>query len=88
MLQALGYPRPPTNITISLLMKKLLDSLEKIVLKAPKELIGKPIFNGTLTESQWEKLSRVQQELFNDYSARKEMLLTRLDCTVQSFQVC
>lgn len=86
ILQILGYPQPPKNITMELLLKKLVPSIQSLIAKAPKDLIGNPIFSGTLSEAQWETLETVNRDLHDEYFIRREMLLKRLDCTIQSFQ--
>ncbi|KAK5640202.1 hypothetical protein RI129_011013 [Pyrocoelia pectoralis] len=86
ILQILGYPQPPKNITMQILLKKLIPSIQALLSKAPKDLIGNPIFNGTLSEEQWETLEKINEDLHDEYLIRREMLLKRLDCTIQSFQ--
>jgi uncharacterized protein YjaG (DUF416 family) len=51
--------------------------------------IGKPLFNPQrpLSDEQWKKLEQIQHELDVEYDLRRKMLLTRLNCTVQSFKV-
>lgn len=56
--------------------------------KAHPSLIGKPLFNGTLSDKQWALLDEMQKEMQSEYQMRREMLIKRLDVTVQSFQVC
>lgn len=55
---------------------------------AKKTSLGKPLFapNQKLSFEQWNKLEKLQQELDAEYNLRREMLITRLDVTVQSFQ--
>ncbi|CAG9837819.1 unnamed protein product [Diabrotica balteata] len=50
------------------------------------DIVGKGIFNGYLSDKQWEVLNGVQEDLHSEYKIRREMLLTRLDVTIQSFQ--
>lgn len=51
--------------------------------------IGKPFFTPVkpLTEKQWKTVQKFQKELDTEYDLRRKMLITRLDVTVQSFQV-
>jgi hypothetical protein len=60
-------------------MKEVLD-------KASPELVGNPMFVGVLSDKQWHQLSELQKELQEEYHMRREMLITRLDVTIQSFQ--
>ncbi|KAG8223058.1 hypothetical protein J437_LFUL002006, partial [Ladona fulva] len=86
MLIALKFPKPPANITSGMLFGKLEQKVKEIVSKAPAGLVGKPLFNGTLSGKQWHTLEGIQQELHDEYKMRREMLIKRLDVTVQSFQ--
>ena len=61
--------------------------VNEVVGKAHSSLIGKPLFAGDLSEKQWVMLDEMQQELNNEYRMRREMMIKRLDVTVQSFQV-
>ncbi|XP_015596643.1 protein FAM98A [Cephus cinctus] len=85
MLLALKFQKPPDNITSQLLFNKVDAKLKEIVEKAPADLLGKPLFFGELSNAQWEKLDKLQQDLNEEYRIRREMLLKRLDVTVQSF---
>lgn len=70
-----------------MLFQKVLPKLQDTVNKAGEDLAGRPLLNGVLTEKQWTELEKIQDELDKDYTIRREMLLKRLDCTIQSFQV-
>lgn len=48
--------------------------------------MGKPLFNAMLTDDQWKKLMLINDTLCEDFQMRRELLLTRLDVTVQSFK--
>lgn len=87
ILQTLRFPKPPANITIKQLFDKLDTTIPLVLKKAGADLVGKGIFNGFLSDKQWEILRTVQSDLNNEYKIRREMLLTRLDVTIQSFQV-
>jgi hypothetical protein len=82
----LRFPKPPANITIPQLFQKVCPTVQTVVQKVGKDLIGTPAFNGVLSEKQWEILKGVQADLNKEYKIRREMLLTRLDVTIQSFQ--
>lgn len=82
-----GFSKPPANITPKQLFQKLIPSVQNAIQKGGQDLLGNPIFNATVTEQQWNTLNRVQKDLHDEYKIRREMLLTRLDCTIQSFQV-
>ena len=52
----------------------------------PKDYLGKPLFNAMLNQQQWERLAQVNQKMSDDFRLRRELLLTRLDVTIQSFK--
>lgn len=83
----LRFPKPPSNITVDLLFKKLIPTVQSVVQKAGDELLGMPILNASLKDDHWNVLNDVQKDLHKEYTIRREMLLKRLDCTIQSFQV-
>ena len=45
------------------------------------------MFTGVLTEKQWSNVENLQQQMQKEYKIRREMLLKRLDVTIQSFKV-
>ena len=86
MLLALGFPKPPDNITPLQLWDKVAAKVTEITSKAPPALVGKPLMSKTcLTGDQWKLVETVVNGLEADYSLRRKMLLTRLDATIQSF---
>ncbi|XP_063229367.1 protein FAM98A [Bacillus rossius redtenbacheri] len=86
MLIALKFPKPPANITPLLLFGKVEQKMKEVLAKASPELIGKPLFTGVLSDKQWHQLEELQAELQQEYRLRREMLIKRLDVTIQSFQ--
>ncbi|XP_068213147.1 protein FAM98A isoform X2 [Palaemon carinicauda] len=86
MLIVLGFPKPPANITPQQLFAKVDQKVNDVKGKAHPSLIGKPLFNGVLSDKQWTLLDQMQQELHKEYTMRREMMIKRLDVTVQSFQ--
>lgn len=87
ILQTLKFPKPPANLTVPALFQKLNPTIGIVLQKAGVNLVGEGLFKGELSKQQWEILEGVQNDLNNEYKIRREMLLTRLDVTVQSFQV-
>lgn len=86
ILQTLRFPKPPSNITIKQLFDKLDTTIPLVLKKAGSDLVGKGIFQGFLSDKQWEILKGVHSDLNKEYKIRREMMLTRLDVTIQSFQ--
>ncbi|XP_075213317.1 protein FAM98A-like [Lycorma delicatula] len=86
MLIALKFPKPPDNIPPAVLFGKVQSKVKQVLSTSPPELVGKPLLNTILTEKQWYALEDVLEKLRNEYKLRREMLLKRLDVTIQSFQ--
>lgn len=86
VLQTLRFPKPPANISVQTLFQKLVPTIPIVIKKAGMDIVGKGIFNGFLSNPQWEILNGVQEDLHKEYKIRREMMLTRLDVTIQSFQ--
>ena len=49
------------------------------------DLIGKSLLKVRLSDKQWEQIHGINVSLSEEYKTRREMLLKRLDVTVQSF---
>lgn len=54
----------------------------------PEHLWDKALYmpSRPLSFEEWKKLEKLQNELDIEYDLRREMLMTRLDVTIQSFQ--
>ncbi|XP_037073659.1 protein FAM98A-like, partial [Pollicipes pollicipes] len=85
-LLALNFPKPPAQITPAQLFSKVEQKLGEVVRAAPPALVGTPLWSGELSQQQWRHLERIASELQHEYRLRREMLLKRLDVTVQSFR--
>ncbi|KAL8611032.1 hypothetical protein ACOMHN_042648 [Nucella lapillus] len=84
MMLSLGFPKPPHDITAEQLFTKLESKMKELIAQHPDQ-ISKPLLKGNLSEEQWEKLTEISEAMEQDYHTRKEMLLKRLDVTIQSF---
>lgn len=75
----------PNDATTNVFFTKVFEKLN-----STKNSIdfGKSLFlpSKSITNENWNKLEKLRQELDNEYDLRREMLLTRLDVTIQSFQ--
>jgi len=47
--------------------------------------VGLPLLKSTLSPSQWEVIEYISHALRQDYEVRHQMVLQRLDVTIQSF---
>ncbi|VDK31475.1 unnamed protein product [Taenia asiatica] len=83
----LNMPRPPPDIDVSKLLSLLLKSVTKAISSAPPDYLGKPMLPlEGLSEKQWSEVYRMGQILDAEYTSRRETLIKRADCTVQSFK--
>lgn len=87
MLLAMKFQKPPDNISAQMLFGKVEAKVKELVAQAPAELLSSPLFVGELSKEQWEKLDKLQEDFKEEYRTRREMLLKRLDVTIQSFLV-
>ncbi|CAH2098757.1 unnamed protein product [Euphydryas editha] len=86
ILISLKFNKPPPNITPEILFSKLEAKLKDTIQKEGEQLVGKPLYNKALTEKDWKELETVFSDMFEEYRLRRDMLITRLECTIQSFE--
>lgn len=87
MLVTLKFQKPPDNISPDQFFSRVETKLSQVLKTVPPELLGKPLIDVELSTKQWEKLANLQEEMQKEYTIRRDMLLKRLDVTVQSFLV-
>ncbi|XP_005175089.3 protein FAM98B [Musca domestica] len=83
----LGLGKPPENITAKAFFDKLNFKLEEVIRTMKPGVVNEPLFRNTksLSDKQWEQLEDIHRDLDEEYNLRRQMLLTRLDVTIQSF---
>jgi protein FAM98B len=88
LLIALGFPKPPANITFTQIWTKVEARINELLAKLSKDYLSKPIIkeNKQLTQKQWNSLIRINNILNEDFKSRRELLMKRLEVTVQSFK--
>lgn len=86
-LMALGFSKPPSDISAQQLFVKMTAKIQEILKTVPKNYPGPPLLKAVCSEEQWCQIHQLLIELNKDYKLRREMLLTRLDVTVLSFTV-
>jgi hypothetical protein len=66
---ALGFPKPPSNITAHQLLEKLDAKIKGIVEVVGKDALGEALLKktGTLTPLQWQQLHGINELLCEDY---------------------
>lgn len=76
------------NIMVDVTAESLFSDLEKEICsfigKYPDK-IGKAALSHSLSDGQWLKIQQINEDLCKEYEIRREMLLKRIDVTVQSF---
>ncbi|VDM24796.1 unnamed protein product [Hydatigera taeniaeformis] len=61
--------------------------VKNVISNAPPNYLGKPVLPiKGLSEKQWSDVCRIGQILDAEYACRRETLIKRVDCTVQSFK--
>lgn len=86
----LNMGKPPDDIKATDLFQKITERIDEVANKqAGPSRFGKPLFTPSkkLTDQQWSVVETFQKELETEYNLRRQMLITRLDVTVQSFKV-
>lgn len=72
-------------VDVGALYSNLLSSQIKEVVGKHPDQIGKPLLKARLSDKQWDNIHRINISLADEYKTRREMLLKRLDVTIQSF---
>ncbi|XP_065360446.1 protein FAM98B [Calliphora vicina] len=80
--------KPPDNITPKALFDKLNFKLEERLRAVKAGVVSETLLkiNKPLTDAQWKKLQELYEDLDKEYNLRRQVLLTRLEVTIQSFQ--
>jgi len=86
MLIALGFPKPPDGITSFQLFSKVESKIKELTGKLTANHVSKPLLKARLSQKQWDGVCFINQALAQEYECRREMLLKRLDVTIQSFR--
>lgn len=83
-----GLGKPPENISPKAFFDKLNFKVEELIRQAKPGVLSEPLLNlkQPLTEIQWKELDAIHSDLQAEYNMRRQMLLTRLEVTIQSFQ--
>lgn len=85
ILRTLKLSDPPAHVGTMQIFQKLESKVREGITHVPGGL-GKPLLTDHLALDQWQKLEEINEEFEAEYSVRRQMLLKRLDVTVQSFQ--
>ena len=72
----------PQSCTESLLHIQL----KELITKLSPDHVSKPLLKANLSAKQWDTVDFINKALQQEYECRREMLLKRLDVTIQSFK--
>ncbi|XP_067625909.1 protein FAM98B [Eurosta solidaginis] len=83
-----GLGKPPENVSSKAFFDKLNFKVEELARQSKPGVLSEPLLRlkKPLTDAQWKKLDAIQAGLDAEYNMRRQMLLTRLEVTIQSFQ--
>lgn len=72
-------------LSLSTLATAMYAQTREVLSKCPAGYLGKALVTQALSDKQWGVLEEINQSLTQEYSIRRQMLLTRCDVTIQSF---
>lgn len=83
---ALGFPRPPDGITGGQICAKVQLKVSELLKSQRPNYLGRALIQTNMSEAEWNQIQKINRILFDDYKTRRELLLKRLDVTIQSFK--
>ncbi|XP_051900397.1 protein FAM98A-like isoform X4 [Pristis pectinata] len=85
LCRALGVAEPTQDAPVAQLFRDLELKIRDASSSLPEGTVGKPLLSRSLEPGQWEHLEEIHQAMCVEYECRRQMLISRLDVTVQSF---
>ncbi|XP_067831192.1 protein FAM98A-like isoform X2 [Heptranchias perlo] len=85
LCQALGTAEPTRDVPVPQLFIDLETKIRDASSRLPQSGVGKPLLSKSLEPAQWEQLEEIHRAMCIEYECRRQMLICRLDLTVQSF---
>lgn len=86
LLECLGVREPEEEIVPSEFCAHLQESISSHLQNNELNPIGKPLLTDLPSDDEWKEIEYVSQALEQDYSRRRQMVIQRLDVTIQSFR--
>ncbi|KAM3729008.1 Uncharacterized protein ACO02O_05534 [Dirofilaria immitis] len=80
---AVGMNQLPADITVEKVFSTLKNLVEKQMDKCKEK--PHPLLTASLSDTQWKKITAINEKLIQEYRTRILLLLKRLDVTIQSF---
>lgn len=84
ILNLFNADMPIENINSKELFNNLEIKAKEYLSRINKNDLSVPLLNDEMTKEQWLKLQNLYEEMHKEFHTRREMLLKRLDVTVQS----
>lgn len=80
--------KPPENVTPKAYFDKINFKVEELIRQVKPGILCEPLLRvqQPITDAQWKKLDEIHSDLDAEYNLRRQVLLTRLEVTIQSFQ--
>ncbi|XP_059806803.1 protein FAM98A-like [Hypanus sabinus] len=85
LCRALGLAEPTAGAPVATLFRDLELKIQDVSSSLPEGAVGNPLLTRSLEPRQWERLEEIHRAMCAEYECRRQMLITRLDVTVQSF---
>ncbi|XP_067875224.1 protein FAM98A-like isoform X2 [Heterodontus francisci] len=85
LCQALGMAELTRDVSVPQLFRDLETKIREASSGLLRGGVGKPLLSRSLEPDQWEHLKGIHQAMCLEYDCRRQMLISRLDVTVQSF---
>jgi len=60
--------------------------VSELLKSLPPKYMGRSLLQTNMSENQWKQIHKLNKMLYEDYKIRRELLLKRLDVTIQSFK--
>jgi hypothetical protein len=65
---------------------KVYNKVNELLKSLSPNYLGQSLLRINMSENQWNQIHKINQILYEDYKMRRELLLKRLDVTIQSFK--
>ena len=65
---------------------KTYSQISTLMNNVPPGYMNKALLKANLSQKQWEAVKFINEALIQEYECRRQMLLKRLDVTIQSFR--
>eukprot|EP00794_Sanderia_malayensis_P020536 gene20536-22555_t len=85
IMKALRLPPPSKDESIFKVFTSIENKITTNLSKLPRGYLTEPLLRKRLNEQQWTQVEQINHLMSDEYTVRRQMLLKRIDLTVQSF---